>query len=309
MRVLVLGASGFAGRAFRPVAEAAGFEVVGSARHPDVSDLVCDLLDPPSIEAAILRSRPEVVVNLAGAASVTQSLQQPGATFEVNALGALNLLQAVTVHAPEAHVLCVSSGDVYGDVPPAELPVGEQRQLAPETPYAASKAAMEVVCGQFERARGLRVTIARSFNHTGPGQSDDFAASSFARQIAEAERDGEPEAMLEVGNLDPLRDFGDVRDVARAYVAILKGGLTGTFNVSSGRPIRIRRVVELLAEASTIPVRFEAVPERARPGEPEALYGSSELLERETGWRPEIPLAKTMTDLLDWWRHQVELRR
>src|SRR5215218_10022480 len=165
MRLLLVGATGFAGSHFRHAAERAGIDVIGAARHG--AELACDLLDSASLERALGEARPDSVVNLAGAASVAASFRDPGGTFEVNATGVRNLLEAVSRFAPDAHVLCVSSGDVYGAVEEARLPVAEDEPLAPISPYGESKAAMEEICRRYARSAELQIAIARAFNHTG----------------------------------------------------------------------------------------------------------------------------------------------
>jgi GDP-4-dehydro-6-deoxy-D-mannose reductase len=301
---LVLGAGGFAGTHLAGVAEAAGLEVV-RAGHSERLDLKVDLLDPASIRRALRASTPDAIANLAGASSVAASFSEPTAAFETNAIGVFSLLEATAKLAPGAHVLCVSSGDFYGSVPEAELPLTEARPPAPISPYGASKAAMEVVCGAYERGRGIGVAVVRSFNHTGPGQSDAFAASSFARQVAEAELRGADEVPLRVGDLTIERDFSDVRDIARAYVELIQSGITGTYNAASGTPTPLRALVDHLQEATELPIRITVEPGRLREVDAPILYGSPQRLREATGWAAAIPLSTTMRDLLDWWRDKV----
>lgn len=304
-RLLLIGATGFVARHFRAVAESAGHEVIGAARSPGASALTCDLLDRGSLAAAMRAASPAAVVNLAGEASVAASFRDPAAAFEVNAAGAFNLLEAVAEHAEAAQVLCISSGEVYGAPAEDEMPLREERPVMPINPYATSKACMELLCSQFQRHAGLRIAVLRAFNHTGPGQSDSFAASSWARQIAEAERSGEREILLKTGDLQPARDFSDARDVATAYLRVVERALTGTFNVCSGTPTRLGEIAAMLADATPLRVRTEIDAARLRPSESPVLYGSPERLSAATGWRPEIPLARTTADLLAWWRERI----
>jgi GDP-4-dehydro-6-deoxy-D-mannose reductase len=302
--LLLLGAGGFAGAHFARAADAAGFDVV-RAGHRTALDLQVDLLDPPSIERALEDCNPDAIANLAGASSVSASFRDPKRAFEVNAMGVLNLLEAAAERTPGAHITCISSGDIYGSVPVAELPLTEDRLVAPISPYGASKAAMEAVCGFYERARGLRLAVIRSFNHTGPGQSAAFAASSFARQVAEAELEGATEVALRVGDLAIERDFSDVRDIARAYVEVIRREVTGTYNAASGTPTRIGALVEQLGAATELTIRRTEDPGRLRKVDAPILYGSPKRLREATGWRAAIPLSTTMRDLLDWWRDRV----
>jgi GDP-4-dehydro-6-deoxy-D-mannose reductase len=302
--LLLIGASGFAGRHFAHAARAAGLEVVGTSRSGG-EDLVCDLLDPGSIEKALSETSPAVVVNLAGEASVSRSWRDPSGTFLANAMGTLNLLEAVCARAPDALVLCVSSGEVYGGVPSDQQPVTEDSEVRPLSPYGASKASMELICGQYAASRELRMLVFRAFNHFGPGQSDAFAASDFAHQVALAERDGADEALLGVGNIEARRDFTDVRDMVRAYLGGVESGLTGTYNACSGSAVAIRTLIDLMGQATELPIRVEVESRSLRSSDQPVLYGSADRLRAEIDWAPAIPPERTVADLLDWWRAKL----
>ena len=302
-RVLVLGATGFAGRHFLDAAGAAGLQSIGADRGGS-GGIVCDLLEPESIRAALDEVRPDAVVNLAGAASVGRSWEEPDETFAVNATGVANLLDAVSERAPGAQVLCVSSGEVYGAPDDSELPLREEAQLRPINPYAVSKAEMERICVGYADT-GTEICVMRAFNHLGPGQSDSFAAPSFARQIAEAEAAGGARVALRVGDLSPERDFGDVRDVVRAYALAVKGRLSGTYNVCTGTAVPIRALVEGLAAHARVEVDVEVDDSRLRPEEAPRVVGSFDRLHEATGWEPQTPLDRTLGDLLEWWRGRV----
>ena len=303
-RALVLGATGFAGRHFVDAAAASGLDLVWAARDSDAADVVCDLLDPESIRDALAESEPDAVVNLAGAASVGRSWNDPDATMAVNATGAVNLLEAVSEKAPAARVLCVSSGEVYGVPDESQLPLTESAPVRPVNPYGKSKAEMELACERFSRD-GLEIAVMRAFNHTGPGQSDSFAASSFARQIAAAEAEGHDAVELRTGDLSPERDFSDVRDIVRAYARAVEQGLTGTYNACSGRAVPIAALLEGLAEHARVEVSAAVDESRLRPEEAPRVVGSFDRLQEEAGWEPEIGLDRTLGDLLDWWRGRV----
>jgi GDP-4-dehydro-6-deoxy-D-mannose reductase len=304
--MLLLGATGMAGTHTRAAALDGGFRVVGAARNPGEGDLACDVRDPRSLERAIATSSPDVIVNLAGIASVGYSLQHEEETFGVNLTGAVNLLDCARRLAPAAYLLVASSGEVYGAVPEDELPVREERPVEPNNPYAASKAAMEAACEELRDASGMTVGVARAFNHTGPGQADSFAASSFARQIAAAEHRGDSTVTLATGDLSPIRDFSDVRDVARAYVAMVTASADCAVNICSGVPTRLSEIVEGLADATRVRVETRVDPALVRNTETPAAYGSPQRLREMTGWEPAIPLAQTLGDLLDWWRARID---
>lgn len=299
--ILLLGAGGFAGGHFSEAAAATEHSLVGTSRTGQGADLACDLLDPGSIRRALADASPDAIVNLAGSASVADSWNHPAQTFAVNAQGVLNLLEAAVAEAPGAYLLCVSSAEVYGDAPAGTMPLHEDRDLAPVTPYGASKAAMEVVCGQYARARSVRIGIVRSFNQIGPRQPAQFAVSGFARQIAEAEADG-GKVELAVGNATAARDFIDVRDGARALLAVTERELEGTFNLCRGEAVSLRRVIDAMAAATKLEVDVRPAPELARPADPQVHFGDAGRLREATGWSPEIPLERSLADVLDWWR-------
>jgi GDP-4-dehydro-6-deoxy-D-mannose reductase len=303
--LLLVGAGGFLGSHFAAAAVGSGLRVVPVTRTAGEETLGCDLLDPASVEACVAASRPDLVVNVAGAASVGRSWERPAEAFALNAGGALNLLEAVAGSAPQAHVLCVSSADVYGDREAGELPLGEELELRPITPYGASKAAMEALCDQYARGRGLRVGVARAFNLIGPGQSPRFAISGFAHCIADAERDGSAAVELALGNPGAARDFSDVRDGARALLELSRRELCGTFNLCSGSGTTIAEVAATLAGLARVPVAVRRDPELERPADPPALVGDPARLCAAIGFEPAIPLARTLADLLDAWRERL----
>ncbi len=302
--MLLIGARGFVGSHVHEAARDAGLRVVAADRD-GVDGTRCDLLDPDSVAACVAEADPRLVINMAGAASVAKSWERPVEDFAVNATGALNLLEAVARNAPDAHVVCASSAEVYGEPGEDRLPFTEDLTMEPLTPYGAAKASMEVLCDQYARGRGLRVAVIRAFNQIGPGQSPAFAASGFARQIAAAEAAGAERVELAVGNLAGARDFTDVRDTARAFAEVARRELTGTFNLCSGRALRLEALVEEMSRATPLPVEIRPDPSLSRPVDPTVVYGSPARLHKAIGWAPEIPLSRTVADLLDWWRAEL----
>jgi GDP-4-dehydro-6-deoxy-D-mannose reductase len=265
-----------------------------------------DLLDAAALTAAIRQSAPEVVWHLAAQASVGRSWDAPAETIADNVAMTVNLLEAVRTEAPQAVVVLISSGDVYG--PPQQLPVDESAPLRPQNPYSVSKATCDLLGGQYADATGLHVVRLRPFNHTGPGQSDDYVAGTITRQVAEAEAAGRDEALVLTGNPDSARDFSDVRDVARAYVAAAELE-PGVYNVASGRAVSVRDLIEFVRAAARIPVRHEVDPARVRGHDVSEVRGSAERLRAATGWTPEIPLERTVADALDAWREALGATR
>jgi GDP-4-dehydro-6-deoxy-D-mannose reductase len=264
-----------------------------------------DLLDASAVRAAVRAARPPAVFHLAALASVKRSWDAPGETLVANLRMTVNLLEAVRAEAPEAAVVLASSGEVYG--PPERLPVTEDAPLRPQNPYAVSKAACDLLAGQYADVFDMRVVRARAFNHAGPGQSAEYVVGTLTRQVAEAEAAGAAEVVLRTGNPDSARDFTDVRDVVRAYRAAAELP-AGVYNVCSGRATSVRELVELLSRVSGLPVRHEIDPERVRAHDVPELRASAERLRAACGWQPEIPLERTVADALEEWRGELARR-
>jgi len=295
VRVLVTGAAGFVGRHLVPRLERDGWDVIAADRELDVADA-------PTLEARVAESAPDAVVHLAAQSSVADSWRQAALTYRVNYLGARSLLEALRRRAPGARLLLVGSAGVYGSLPPGSPPFDETSPLRPVSPYARTKAAADLL-GACYAARGLSVLRLRPFNHTGPGQSEGFALSSFARQLAEIEA-GRREPELRVGNLDSVRDFLDVEDVVEAYVRLLEGGAAaGAYNVASGVGTRIGELLERLIARSRARPRLRVEAERLRPVD--QIVGDAGRLRRATGWEPRMPLDTTLERLLGFWRREL----
>jgi GDP-4-dehydro-6-deoxy-D-mannose reductase len=264
-------------------------------------ELDADVTDADALSQAIADAKPESVVHLAAASSVAASWTDAGEPWRVNALGTVNLLDAVRSHAPEARVLIVSTGDVYGKAD--ELPTPETAPFRPTSPYAASKAAAELAADQFRRA-GSDVVVARAFQHEGPGRDERFAVGSWATQIARAEEAGRGTVL--VGDLSPRRDITDVRDVIRAYEALLDPAVpAGAYNVASGTVVAMRDVLDILVSLARCPIDVEEDPSRFRTSEVTEVRGDPSKLRAATDWAPTIPLEQTLADTLDAARSAV----
>ncbi len=308
-RVLVTGAAGFAGSHL--VEHLAGrHELLAWSRStpppPELAGRAAwtqiDLLDRDRVRQAIHETRPEAVYHCAGAPHVGDSWRHTSEPLAQNVLTTHHLLEAIRRATVGCRVLITGSGTVYA---PSVSPLREDDPIGPSSPYALSKLAQEQLGWRGWREDGIEVMLTRAFNHTGPRQRPAFSAPAFARQIALVER-GAQDPLITVGNLEPQRDFTDVRDVVRAYALLMERGLPGTFyNIASGVARPIRAVLDGLAERSRVPVRIAVDPERLRPNDTPVFVGDASRLTAATGWTPQIPFDRMLDDLLEYWRAVV----
>ncbi|MEO0493096.1 MAG: GDP-mannose 4,6-dehydratase [Actinomycetota bacterium] len=291
MRALVTGANGFVGTHLVSCLRDQGDEIVESTT---------DITDRDALIEAFADAAPEVVYHLAAQADVGGSWTTPVETLRVNVEGTLNVLDAARLAGAD-RVAAVTSADIYGPVQEADLPLTEAQPLRPVSPYAASKAAADMVCVQAGLGHGLDVVRIRAFNHLGPGQSDKFVASAIASRIAKAEQTGE--TAIRVGNLEARRDFTDVRDVVRAYRALMVDGRPGeAYHVCSGVDRSVRELAGILVTHSSADITLETDPELMRPVDLKVLLGDNTKISTDTGWSPSIPIEQTLEDLLEFWR-------
>jgi GDP-4-dehydro-6-deoxy-D-mannose reductase len=303
--ILVTGAGGFAGSHLLDLL--AGEDAVvawhrpGSAPRaagPSVRWEAVDLLDRDAVREAIARARPSAVYHCAAAAHVGKAWESTESTFAVNVLGTHHLCDALRREDLRVQLLMPSSAMIYR---PSSDAMPEDDPLVPANPYGLSKLAQELLALR-SIPDGIDVRVARAFNHIGPRQDPFFAAPGFARRIADIER-GRWAPEISVGNLDAQRDLTDVRDTVRAYRLILERGIPGRpYNVCSGRAVTIRHLLDLLIARARCPVTVKIDPARYRPNDNPILLGDPSRLRDELGWTPEIPLERTVDDLLEYWR-------
>ena len=293
MRALVTGSRGFVGTHLVSHLNACADDVIEADRvigSPPVEDA-------SAISELIAEIKPDVVYHLAGQSDVAASWSDPMGTFLVNANGTLHIVRAC-IDAGVDRLLSVTSSDIYGMVGPGELPITEHAPLRPVNPYAASKAAAEMVCIQGFSGHGLGVIRARAFNHLGPGQSERFLAPALAARIARNELSGN--AAVPVGNLSARRDFTDVRDVVKAYRLLAREGEPGeAYNVCSGRDVAVSEIAQTLLDLAKIPMTLEQDDRLFRPVDLPVQRGDNAKLRAATGWTPEIALADTLADTLE----------
>lgn len=245
------------------------------------------------------------MIHLAGLTSVADSFDDPELFFDVNFGGTWHLLKALRDAAFSGRFLFVSSGDCYGSVAADSLPIAETHPLRPRSPYAVSKVAAEALCCQWSQTERLDAVIARAFNHIGPGQDERFATASFARQVARIRGRLAP-PRIETGDLGVTRDMTDVRDVVRAYFALLDDGRRGeVYNVGSGRETRLGDILDGLLEVAHVSATVVTEAKRVRQGEQRRACADVRKIQRDTGWSPSIPLSQTLADMLDDWNERI----
>jgi GDP-4-dehydro-6-deoxy-D-mannose reductase len=317
LKILITGASGFAGSHLAdyilsrddPDVSIWGVSETGQRPHylnPRLQLARVDLRDPSAVHDLLAALHPHRIYHLAAQAFVPQSWADPWETLENNIRAEINLIQSCLKHNLIAtRILIVGSNEEYGRIEAEELPVREASPLRPDSPYGVSKLAQDFLGQAYFLSHGLSIVRVRPFNHIGPRQNSRFVAPNFARQIAAIER-GESEPVVRVGNLEAQRDFTDVRDTVKAYVAILEKGQPGeVYNVASGIARPVRAILDGLLAHSSAAIRVEIDPARLRPSDTPIQCGDAAKLKAATGWAPAIPFNQTLKDILDYERQQL----
>jgi len=316
-RVLITGITGFAGSHLAEhLLDLGGFEIYGLYRwrsrteniegFKDKFNLIeGDIRDASSMRHLIEEIKPDWVFHLAAQSYVPMSWKAPVETLSTNIIGEANLFEACRKTDCDPLIHIAGSSEEYGFVLPDEVPIKETNPLRPLSPYGVSKVAQDLLAFQYFKSYGLKVIRTRAFNHTGPRRGEVFATSNFARQIVMIEK-GKAEPIIRVGNLEAVRDFSDVRDIARAYTLALKKGEPGeVYNICSGKGIKIRQLLDMLLAQSKVDIEIKEDPARMRPSDVGFLIGDATRFRAKTGWRPEIPFEQTLADLLAFWRERV----
>jgi len=322
MRALITGITGFAGSHLAEflLAEHPDVEVFGTYRwrsrmeniehvRSKVKLLETDLRDYTSVHAALDRSRPDFIFHLAAQSFVPSSWTAPNETLTTNVSGQTNIFEAIRALGLDPVVQIACSSEEYGLVLPDEVPIKETNPLRPLSPYAVSKVAQDYLGYQYFQSYGLKAIRTRGFNHTGPRRGQVFVTSNFCSQVAAIEL-GMQEPVIRVGNLEAIRDFTDVRDMVRAYWLAVNHGKPGeVYNIATGHGIHIRELLDRIISLASVKVTIEVDPDRLRPSDVEILIGDSSKFRADTGWEPRIPFEQTLSDLLDYWRRTLALRK
>lgn len=264
-----------------------------------------DLKDMASLKKCLVEVQPERIFHLAAQSFVPTSWKCPAETFAINAIGQVNLFEAVLSLGMSPKIQIAGSSEEYGHVNSDEVPMKETNPLRPLSPYAVSKVAQDLLGWQYYKSYGLKVVRTRGFNHTGPRRGEVFICSNFAKQIVEIEKK-KREPVIHVGNLEAKRDFTDVRDMVRAYWMSLEKGEPGdVYNLGTGKTYSIKEVLDMLLDISGVDVSIEIDPNRLRPSDVPVLLADSTKFKTLTGWEPRIPFRQSLQDLLDYWRERI----
>lgn len=332
MNVLITGITGFAGSHLADyiLEHHKGVKVYGTIRYRSrteniehlrnsVEFIECDLTDYVAVKRAIELSKPSRVFHLAANSYVPDSWKMPDQVMTNNVISQVNLLEVIRSSSVctklKTRIQVAGSSEEYGLVKPNEVPIKESNVLRPLSVYAVSKLAQDFLGYQYYKSYGLRVVRTRAFNHTGPRRGELFVCSTFAKQIAEIEKQassihedwfGKKSPTIQVGNLDAVRDFTDVRDTVRAYWLVLEKGRAGeVYNIGSGRMITMKDMLDILLSLTNVPIVKTINVDRLRPSDVEVLVCDYSKLSAITGWTPEIEFKDTLEDLLNFWRKRV----
>lgn len=313
MKALITGINGFAGSYLCDLLLSEGYEVYGLVQPNTGTENIshslkklkleeADILDEDKLHSIFLSVKPDFLFHLAGASSVKKSLEDPKAFVEANIHGTMNILEAIRSDIPKTRALIVSSSEVYG-ASSSHSKADESTVLLPLNPYSASKAAVDILSRTYASSYGLDIVVARPGNHLGPRQSSVFFVPTVAKQVALIMKDRQ-EPVIELGNIDVKRDFSDVRDVAAAYLALVKIGKTGAYNISSGKNYLLRDIVESFISMSGKKISIRQSSEKLRRVDAHETNIDNSKIIKETGWKPLIPIEKTLKDTLDYWMNR-----
>ena len=314
MRIFITGMSGFIGAHLAALLSEEGHDVWGTyyikgeLRSLDGLDggvhaIHCDIRDRRVLRKALARASPDRVYHLAAQSFPTVSWAYPSLTMETNAGGTINLFEALRWLGQGPRVLVAGSSAIYGFVKPDEVPVGEDHPMRPLHPYGVSKVAQEMLAFQYFKNFGAWACTARIFNTTGPGKVHDVCAD-FASQVARIEA-GKQRNPMRVGNVRPRRDITDVRDQVRGLEAIMEKGEAGeSYNLSSAKAVSIQEVLDRLVACSSAKIMVKVDRRLMRPTDEPVIMGDNRKVIGATGWRPKIPISRTLEDSLEFWRRR-----
>ena len=312
MRTLITGINGFIGSYLAEYLLAKKVKVYGTVHElarleniTHVRDLVtlskCDVRNRTAVRKTIERARPDLIFHLAAQSRPDISWKDPMGTMETNVLGTVNVFESVRELGLDPKILVACSSAEYG-VMKGKEPIKEDHPLLPLSPYGVSKVAQDLLAYQYFKNFDVKTIRVRIFGTTGPRKVGDVC-SDFARQVAEIEGGKEP--VVRVGNLDARRDLTDVRDMVKALWLLMERGKTGeVYNACSGRAYKIKDILDEFLGMSSVEVEVEVDPKKLRPTDEPIILGDNSKIRKDCGWKPKIPIEKTLKDILEYWREK-----
>ncbi len=303
-RALITGINGFVGPYMKKELKRHGYDVVGLGKGEGRVEgpyHAVDITDELAVSSTLNDIQPDVIVHLAGISSPPFAEKHPALTYAVNVGGTKNVLDAALSLSVPPTVLIVSSNQVYGN--PKKIPVDEAYPLEGMGVYAQSRIEQEQLVASYTDR--LPIVMTRSFNHTGPGQTDTFVVAKILKQVIEVHRG--IRSHLEMGDPTVRRDITDVRDVVRAYRLLIQRPASGeTYNVCHGSSIALNDIIALGSSCvGRVSVPIVVNPAFVRRGDPSDIYGSFEKIRNATGWEPMIPYEQMIRDIVAFWKHWV----
>ncbi|MEK8131079.1 GDP-mannose 4,6-dehydratase [Paenibacillus filicis] len=309
MKILITGSGGFVGEYLIQELLMRNHEVYGTVKSSVPKPLfpVYDLniLDDFAVESVIKTTRPDVLIHLAAQSMVLKSWENPKDTLLVNTIGTSNLLSAIIKYSPGTKIISIGSSEEYGITAKNGIELNEEMPCVPQNPYALSKYSAGLLTLQLAKKNHLKAIHVRAFNHFGPGQREGFVVSDFASQIAKIEKNNF-RPYLSVGDLSAVRDFTDVRDVAKAYVLLVEKDVeNGIYNVCSNKPVAVQEILNELIHLSNVTIDVNVDEAKFRPAEVPFFVGNNTKLMVSTGWKPERSLKESLKETLESWRQRV----
>ena len=307
---LITGAEGFIGSHLCRFLQAKAWTVVGTflqpgstpfPKLPNMSFVQCDLRNGQRITQLLSQYEPTNIFHLGAQSLPTASWADPVTTFESNIMGSLYLFEAVRRMGRRPVIVSACSSAEYGNVPASAIPVTEEQPLKPLHPYGISKVCQDLLAREYFLDYGIPAVNIRLFNTTGPGKTSD-APSDFVRQLVRIKK-GQQDAVIEVGNLRPRRAFLDVNDTVRGfYLAAMKGKRGESYNLCATRTVRIQELLHTAIRLAGVKVKIQPVARLMRPSDEKIIFGSTQKIRRDTGWKPLNTVEQTLQSMLDYWQ-------
>ncbi|UEG50563.1 GDP-mannose 4,6-dehydratase [Ferruginibacter lapsinanis] len=314
-KILITGFSGFVSQHLLKYLSETNkeYEIIGISRtqaapvnftNLHIKSYQADLKDAQITKQIINETKPDYLIHLASDSSVAYSWQNPVDSFQNNTNIFLNLVESVRQTGFKCRILSVGSSEEYGIVNMDDVPLSEEAPLNPISPYAVARVSQEMLSKVYASGYGLDIIRTRSFNHIGPGQKDNFVVSSFAKQIVENKKGNKKG--FEVGNIDIIRDFLDVRDVVKAYMDILEKGERGdVYNICSGVGYSLKQILEKMMKIEKVDFGYQVNPRLVRPSDNPIIIGNNKKIQDVCNWKPLINIDESLMDIINYWKEKI----